>query len=157
MKYTKEQINEYRARWLAQLRSPHAKKGRCELETPEVQVRRCCLGHACHALNIRRHTNIMVGTRLTSKTVLYDNESSVLPESAAVKLNITPSGLLRTPVKVKNNFGEYFHVNSLTKLNDNTPLFPSEIADFIEEQFENNNLREYQDYAGYCDDSIHLP
>ena len=42
--------NEAWELWLAQLRSPDAKKVTGQLESNYDNAERCCLGHCCHAL-----------------------------------------------------------------------------------------------------------
>ena len=135
MKYTQEQINEYRAKWLAQLRSPEAQQWTGELESLREPDRRCCLGHACHALGAERS--------YTDLTVYYgkgrDMDSSTLPYSVAKKLNITNSGAM---------INSYVHGNDvysgLTIINDCGVFSLSEIADIIEEGFKTNNFYPYE-------------
>ena len=134
MKYTQEQINEYRAMWLTQLRSPEAKQWTGELESLNWPEKRCCLGHACHALQAERS--------YTDCYVYYgsdnDVESSTLPYSVAEKLNITNDGeMINCYVHGNDVYGE------LTKLNDSGVFSLSEIADIIEEGFKKNNFHSY--------------
>ena len=86
MKYTKAQINEYRAKWLAQLRDPESKMWIGELENIDDRNKRCCLGHACHALQAARIEDF------ESNEVKYifehDWQTSYLPLGIAEKLNI---------------------------------------------------------------------
>ena len=134
MKYTQEQINEYRAKWLAQLRSPEAKQWTGELESRDEPNKRCCLGHACHALKAERS--------YTDDIVYYgwgqDMDSSTLPYSVAKKLNINNSGAM---------INSYVHgldvYSGLTIINDSGVFSLSEIADIIEEGFKKNNFYPY--------------
>ena len=138
MKYTQEQIDEYRAKWLAQLRSPEAEQWTGELESYHEPNKRCCLGHACHVLETKR-------SQVNSlHEVIYgsgnDANSSALPHSVAEKLNITPDGEL---------FNCYVHGNdvygALTIINDSGVFSLSEIADIIEEGFKKNNFYTYEE------------
>ena len=134
MKYTQKQIDEYRAMWLTQLRSPEAEQWTGELESLDEPKKRCCLGHACHALQAERS--------YTENWVYYgsgrDMQSSTLPYSVAEKLNITPDGEL---------FNCYVHGNdvygALTIINDSGVFSLSEIADIIEEGFKEGNFYTY--------------
>ena len=131
MKYTQEQINEYRAMWLTQLRNPKAKQWTGELESLVKPEKRCCLGHACHALQAERSE--------TDHWVYYgsgrDMESSTLPYSVCEKLNITNDGEM---------INCYVHGNDvygcLPALNDSGVFSLSEIANIIEEGFKKNNF-----------------
>ena len=134
MKYTQEQIDEYRRIWLAQLRSPEAKQWTGELESLVEPEKRCCLGHACHVLQAERSE--------TDHWVYYgsgrDMQSSTLPYSVCEKLNILNDGEFI-------NF--YVHgtddYSALTSLNDSGVFSLSEIADIIEEGFKKNNFYPY--------------
>ena len=136
MKYTQKQINEYRAKWLAQLRSPEAKQWTGELESYDEPNKRCCLGHACHVLETERSVS------LYNREVFYgserDMDSSTLPYSVAEKLNIMNSGAM---------INAYVHGNDvysgLTIINDSGIFSLSEIADIIEEGFKKNNFYPY--------------
>ena len=136
MKYTKEQINEYRAMWLTQLRNPEAKQWTGELESLDEPEKRCCLGHACHALQAER--TVSKSFELVYYGSGRDQQSSTLPYSVAEKLNITHNG---------NMINGYVHgldvYYELTKLNDSGVFSLSEIADIIEHGFKKNNFHPY--------------
>ena len=136
MKYTQKQIDKYRAKWLAQLRSPEAEQWTGKLENYEKPNKRCCLGHACHVLKAKR-------SQVNSlHEVIYgdgnDANSAVLPHSVAEKLNITTDGEL---------FNCYVHGNdvygALTIINDSGVFSLSEIANIIEEGFKEGNFYPY--------------
>ena len=136
MKYTKEQINKYRAEWLAQLRSPEAKKAQGKLEDPEKPDHRCCLGHACHVFGLRRVVKVVEWK--SRECVFYGEtheEASWLPYEARQKLNISLKGSFKAVVAVDG-----ITVNALSVVNDYTKLSLPEIADLIEEQFEADNF-----------------
>ena len=137
MKYTQEQIDEYRRIWLEQLRSPEAKQAKGKLEDVSAPDHRCCLGHACHILGLPRV--VKRETEWAAKELVFYGkdygESSWLPLEARQKLNISLKGSFKTDVKVGG-----ISVNALSVINDYTKLSLSEIADVIEEQFKNNNF-----------------
>ena len=140
MKYTQEQIDKYRAQWLAQLRSPEAKKTTGKLEDPDAPEKRCCLGHACHALGAKRTVERREAYEHRD-TVFYGEkygEASWLPLEVRQKLNISLKGSFRVPVPVDG-----ITVNALSIVNDYTKLLPSEIADIIEAQFKADNFLPY--------------
>ena len=130
--YTKEQIDNNRRKWLAQLRDPESKKQAGKLESLDDSNARCCLGHACHALGIERWVEYH-----EDKIVTYDFRTTNLPGSACNMLNIDILGEFKKEVLVNGNF-----YRSLTEINDLTDLTPQEIADIVEDQFENDNLKE---------------
>ena len=138
MKYTQEQINEYRAQWLAQLRDPKSEFWMGELESIESPNKRCCLGHACHALEAQREED------WNGQEIIYrfgnDWDVSYLPLGIAEKLNITTHGQFREPVTV-----DHYEADNLGALNDSGLLdTPAQIADIIEEQFKNDNFLSYR-------------
>ena len=138
--YTQEEIDENRREWLAQLRDPESKKTIGELESYDDTNERCCLGHACYALNIHCDINI------TDRTVSYDTEAGKLPNSACRKLNIDRIGRLNNDILLSDD-DEYdnFYISNLTTLNDDTDLSPQEIADIIEDQFKTNNFKPFEE------------
>ena len=126
---TQEQVDENRQKWLAVLRAPESKRASGILESRYEENARCCLGHACHALGISRTVPSGPGY------VHYDSESKWLPMNARRALMVNSNGYFKKSIIVD---GRMFF--SLAQLNDNTELSPQEIADVIEEQFENNNF-----------------
>ena len=138
-KYTQEQIDEFRAQWLAQLRSSEAKKHVRWLEDAEDSDKRCCLGHACHALGIDRHINVINQMVAYGDNAFSLMNTKVLPSEAQAKLNINESGEFVHTIRL-NGKGILFQ--SLSHLNDRSGLEPHEIADIIEENFKSNNFRQ---------------
>ena len=138
MKYTQEQIDEYRAKWLAQLRSPEAKKTCSKLEDPEKPNHRCCLGHACYVLGLTRTVEEIQDDIFNYDAVYYDNGYSYLPISACEMLDINPDGDFKEVINVTMNQKQF--CKNLAELNDDTELQPAEIADIIEENFKANNF-----------------
>ena len=139
MKYTQKQIDEYRAKWLTQLRDPESKLLIGELESIDDPNKRCCLGHACHALEAERTLDF------TGQEVYYscgnDRDMAYLPLGIAEKLNITNNGKLRKPYQFTPRGFEY---EDLAYLNDSGLVdSPAIMADIIEEQFKNDNFIEY--------------
>lgn len=126
--------DEARAQWLTVLRDPKSKRNTGLLEDYDDQNKRCCLGHACHALGIERAFR-------PSKLVCYGRgmESSLatLPWEAQQLLGITYDGRLRRGVMVQD-----FFYSNLATLNDDTKIEPAEMADIIEEQFAQDNFLE---------------
>ena len=127
--YTKEEINENRQKWLAVLRDPESKKVTSILESTGDPNARCCLGHACHALSLKRTMYDK------SRYVYYDYEFRQLPLRACEALEIDTNGSFKEPIVIKDH-----NFYGLTGVNDGTSLTPQEIADVIEDQFKNNNF-----------------
>ena len=139
MKYTKKQIDEYRAMWLAQLRDPESECWIGELENIDDPNKRCCLGHACHALQAQREED------WESKEIIYrfggDYDVSYLPRGIAEKLNISIHGKFRKSVIFRT-----VKAPDISCLNDSGLISsPAKIADIIEEQFKNDNFIEYNE------------
>ena len=127
--YTREQIDENRQKWLAVLRDPKSKKALGVLESSKDPNARCCLGHACHALGLKRTEPS------ESRHVHYDSKSQWLPISARRALKINPVGRFGKNVIINGK-----ELSNLCQVNDWTSLTPQEIADVIEDQFDNNNF-----------------
>ena len=142
MKYTKAQIEENRTKWLAQLRSPEAKKTTLKLENSKNPDHRCCLGHACHALGIQREVLESQNT-VNGWMVHYGEQTSYLPDEASLKLAILCNGEFVNEIKIDHIHSYYANIEfeNLAQINDHTELTPAEIADIIEEQFKANNFK----------------
>ena len=127
--YTPEQIDENRQKWLSVLRAPESKKALGVLESSEDPNARCCLGHACHALGLKRTEPA------GSRYVHYDSKSQWLSKNARRALRIDSTGYFRKPIIINGK-----KLTNLSQVNDWTSLTPQEIADVIEDQFDNNNF-----------------
>ena len=130
----KPEIAENRAKWLAQLRDPASKRFGGRLESFDDPNARCCLGHACFAIEIERFVSE------SQQVVRYGKEGEIyqyeLPPVAAAALDITTEGDFQHAVTV----GDTRYTN-LIDLNDHAFLKPHEIAKVIEDQFLCDNLR----------------
>ena len=152
---TKKQIENCRKKWLAQLRHPDAMKARTELERHDIPNARCCLGHACHALGLKRKVRkaeLNLDGVVGKSVVFYGDSTTYLPIEARKKLNLTYNGRFLKPIKVRDVPGIYLAENyekkeywNLAEINDATPLGPREMADIIEENFENDNFKPCED------------
>lgn len=138
-KLTFEEVKANRQIWLAFLRKKGRKKATQILDAGDGK--RCCLGHACFALNIER--------RAYATFIVYgaSDEPSLAPFEVRRKLGIRSSaGDLEKMVDITNDKrrknGDLREVRSLAKLNDETSFTPKMIADFIEEQYDNVFLSE---------------
>ena len=136
--------DEARQKWLAQLRSPDAKKQIGMLENISIPNKRCCLGHACHALGSPR--------AIDKNKVLYGKKKTygTLPRELAVLLGITIAGHFEKTIflDIKPTIQDVkrpVSFDSLTEINDETDLTPSQISDVIEEQFKADNFMDYED------------
>ena len=140
MNPTKSQVEQNRKKWLAVLRNPVSTKQKGALASATFENRRCCLGHACHALEIKPDQH-----QPGDSFLIYNGESVLLPPGAAEQLNITHDGLFRKNVSVDESrcYSEVNFFDSLVELNDKTDLIPAEIATFIEAQFEAGNLVQF--------------
>ena len=77
-------------KWLEVLADPQSKKEKQHLENYKDSNKRCCLGHLCHALNLK-----MTKDAEYLETRYHDDEnadSSFLPLSVAKQLDITVEG-----------------------------------------------------------------
>ena len=135
-KYKRLNRQEAIAAWLEQLRAPESLKAKGHLEDILNPNRRCCLGHACHALEMERGSEIPGS---------YGTEVSFLPKEICKLLGISRMGEFRKPL----HFQESGLVDSLAELNDCTSLGPNHIAEVIEEEFSKDNFRPFQE--GYIE------
>ena len=125
----KKQITENRQKWLAVLRDPESRKHVKSLEKFTDPNSRCCLGHACHALDIEKNKGSEFGF------IYYDGEAGILPKQAQKKLRVDAVGNFKKPIRINGIDSE-----CLVELNDCRGLTPKEMADVIEDQFENHNF-----------------
>ena len=139
-RYTPEQRENHKL-WLAQLRHPDAGKFERALESSDNPNRRCCLGHACHALGIKMRP--LKNCSFTD----YDGEHQVLSKSVQLMLGIDSLGSFkkRIPIdetRLTGNRHGIGDMNDLTDINDCSDYLPHEIADIIEAQFAADNFEE---------------
>lgn len=120
------------ARWHAALRESNARKHRGQLESIHASHCRCFLGHACHALGIRR----WIGTVDDVEHVFYGSvpepwADSELPDEAARRLDITPLGDFSHPVPMRGRDGQPVQVSNVGQMNDDTEMTPAQAADWL--------------------------
>ena len=128
--YTQEEIDDNRQKWFEVLRDPGSKKHIGRLEHNSLRpYARCCLGHACHALDIERQEWDK------GDLILYGGCETILPQEAADKLGMNAAGQFKKPV-IFDGIGFL----DLASLNDNSDIGLEEMANVIEEQFKNNNF-----------------
>ena len=129
-------LDQHWKAWLATLRDKRAKRLKGNLQDYHDEWKRCCLGHACHALGAGRHRDsrdMSVGYGSTGDMV-----KSFLPDEVADKLGIAFNGEFRKGIRVGGINRLY---NDLVDLNDNINLTPATMADIIEEQKLADNFR----------------
>lgn len=126
-----------RALWLAELRKPESRPHIGALESADYPHSRCCLGHACAALEIIRYVEKI--TKFShSRRVVYAGECGYLAPAVAERLDITRrGGLIR-----ERQIGRVRYV-TLANINDKVGWPPARMADFIEEQMRSGNLKPY--------------
>lgn len=110
--YTDEQILENRKTWIEFLKRPETKKYKEQLESRDGSEARCCLGHGCFALGIKRTVD-EIGV------VRYDGEREYAPES------------FMDMVGLNTRYGG-FGGTSLATINDRTDKTPQEIGAMLE-------------------------
>ncbi|MCY4499246.1 MAG: hypothetical protein OXC14_18425 [Rhodospirillaceae bacterium] len=148
MRYTREEVQANRERWLEYLREEGRLKHVGSLENAEAPDERCCLGHGAHCLDAPRQ---VVG--MDHHIVEYDGESSFLGDNVSELLNLHKSGQFHDTITIKGQVGEddeLIEFDNLTQVNDDTSLEPGEIADVIAEQFEKGNLCELWDFTNHA-------
>ena len=129
-KYKRLNRQEAVAAWLEQLRAPEPLKTTGQLEDIVNSNRRCCLGHACHALEMERGTGIKGS---------YGTEVSFLPKELCTLLGINKVGEFKNPIQLEDR-GNCNVYSSLVSVNDKSTLRPAQIADVIESEFLNDNF-----------------
>ena len=134
--------------WLRALRDPDAQKHCGSLEDYDNPKARCCLGHACAALGLKRADDQWIQDNYGEKTVLYgvdrgDYDETCLPKSLSKRLNISPGGgfIKKIEIEGQNENGAPILFDSLVHVNDDTDLTLAQIADLIEEQNRKKNFR----------------
>lgn len=137
-------VAENRRKWLEMLRRDDVEMTRHQLEDGGRPKARCCLGHACAALEIEREE--------FEGRVFYGQDEDqcflVLPSSVARALDITTGGALRPGMgyacdadsgKVKVELSDLSQVNDYAR----DDLTPAAIADFIEDAFRKGGFYGY--------------
>lgn len=182
-----EGVISARQRWIDFLRTPGLQKTKGVLEEYDEDNEddpdydhatidnqpRCCLGHACYALNFESYVDVAVEAH-TSYAVFYyggadaersDNGSDIeLPQEVASLLDMDVTGSLKDgawlitegdtqhyewsleeqrPLEVEGR--TITLVTSLTDLNDQTDIAPCQIADFIVDMTNRNNFNPYKE------------
>ena len=119
------------------LRDPLSEKTKHRLESYDIPNRRCCLGHACHALipDERRAFALM---RSTGR-VLYNNEHTRLPTKVAEMLDVNTICEFKEPLLIDNG-----PLWSGADLNDCTDLAPKEIADILWRERKKGNIQPFK-------------
>lgn len=146
---TQESIELCRKTWIQYLRKPHIKKHKGFLESRHTRSKRCCLGHACFVLGLKRDTDFDGDVAYWNDNPgsyhpiqRYNNSSfTKLPPRASAQLNIDVNGTFHKPIKL--NVHPYdMEYTCLSSVNDNTNLTLPQIADIIEEQLKAGNIKE---------------
>ena len=148
MKYTSEEINENRQKWLDQLRNPEAGKHQRQIEDVANPSKRHVMGHACHVLGAERDTyeDKFVTYKDAEDMQFYNGlgrsmtSAGILPYTVAEKLNITRHGRFNIELYRDRTF-----FRNLTLINDKSEMTLHEMADIIEKQFANDNFAPFSD------------
>ena len=124
---------EARKLWFATMGGPDARKCIGLLENIEDPRERCFLGHACHALGVKR----IIAPVDDEDRVFYGAEHPVwgdceLPPEAARALNITTTGELRKTLTFPDRAGKPIEVRSVSELSDQSAMTPQEGAVWLE-------------------------
>lgn len=133
--YSHEEVMENRRAWIAYLKSPEAKKAKHQLETTDMEgnaVGRCCLGHGCHVLGVKR-------TKEEGRSVRYDGRFDYAPHSFMSKVGLyrENGAFIGRDTPFGNDGSIYISMfercaNSLAYLNDSTELTPQAIGEWLE-------------------------
>ena len=136
--YTKEQQAENRQKWVVALRSDKYQQGKTvlHLETPNGEVKYCCLGVACEVSGLSQWGDFQLDP-YKNKLYEYLGAHTELPAEVQDWLGLKcDAGIVKTSIMCGGKpRGE------LTSLNDNGYTF-EQIADVIE----SNNLMYVDEY-----------
>ena len=140
--YTREQIRANRQKWASFLQEPERKKARLVLD--DGNDCRCCLGHACFVLGIKRERSITMGT--TGVWTYGENaHDQSAPYEAVDALGLYSSlGESRS----KNIIGDT-SVWSLTGLNDDARWSPQQIGKYLQSVIEGGEDTPFRPLSEY--------
>lgn len=132
---TDAEILANRRRVIAFLKKPKRKKGRNFLD--KGKGRRCCLGHMCFALGIKKKWLLHGGVYAYGQGLR--DPSYAPPELiSAVGLHDLGGGWIHRPENIRNYYkklkdgAKVADICSLTRLNDDTDATPQSIAKYLE-------------------------
>ena len=113
----RDQILENRRKWIDYLKEPTTKKGRDRLRDPQDNDARCCLGHACHVLGVKKTEHG------------YEDEWAYAPKSVIEAL-----GLWDHAGSSSDKYLSYLPEGKtcLANWNDGTNVTPQEIGAYLE-------------------------
>ena len=121
--------------WFEALYNTYAKKHKRALEKYDEPEARCCLGHLCHALHVKRDVDEINGIVKYKDKGKDSWEISILPKEVAILLDITMDGSFIRPISIKG----VLHGN-LVRVNDRTDLSLPAIAEIIKTQIIHKNF-----------------
>lgn len=133
MTLSREKILENREKWVNFLLDPSRKKTQGRLEAGNNYQHRCCIGHACSVLEIKR-TSQRVGH---ANAVFYGDgmEDSIAPSELLELVGlIDVEGSFNKPFNQRDEEGNFkARIYSLVQMNDETDMTPQEIGQFIKD------------------------
>ena len=118
----KSEILENRRKWVNHLLDPSTKKTTAKLEDINDPECRCCLGHGCHVLNLKR----VVG----AGKVTYCGHSTLAPEKLKQRMGIKSTSYL-------------------IEMNDGEDKSPQEIGKYLESIIEDENSEIFKPLSDY--------
>lgn len=120
MSISDKEILENRKKVIEFLKSPTLQKERYRLENAYDTNRRCCLGHMCHVLHLKRAVREINGI----EHVLYDEHNTTAPDTL-IKL-----------IGLNDKWGSFYKdggvQDCLSNMNDFTEMTPQEIGVYLE-------------------------
>ena len=121
-------------RWIEALREPDRKQGMVYLEqrSKTGAKQQCCLGVLCEVAEIKDISQYLDGDMAIIK---YQDKDTVLPPSVCGVMQMSNTGRFKTPVIIAGN-----RYTSLSALNDSGNIYFPQIADIIDQQYNENGF-----------------
>lgn len=133
--YTRAEIFANRQKWIDYLKRPETKKANGVLEYASTPEYRCCLGHACHVLNIPRFEDdgtVYYGTS-AHESIPRDN-AFFMPIEGVEMLGLWDNeGKALGSIWMQNQ-----HYTTLAQVNDSSLYMnsPQEIGEYLQSVIE---------------------
>lgn len=155
----RDEILANRLKWIKYLNNSARRKATGVLEEFKDSGSRCCLGHACHVLGLKRRKIHEVGYwgDKVGHPYIYYGENGDLDSEIAPKQLVEILGLWSESGHVESDEGiPYKEVSyeSLADLNDDSEATPKEIAEYLKKVVEGGKNTPFRPLTDYQERNI---
>ena len=136
---TRAEILANRRKWIARLKRRTTMKYQGALESTDNPTHRCCLGHGCNVLKIKRAVDTRTGVICygTGAGAVFGGESAVAPIEFVDAVGLTGNvGIFDTEDRYEYIMCDGVEIDSLAELNDITDWTPQQIGELLENMIE---------------------